>query len=142
MDITWLISFAESWRDRVAHGRVPHALMLVGPVGVGKRAAARWLASTTLGMANDRGQSDAALQIVLVTDLQQGSQLDGRGRGRRDTNVCSTPVSTSMNFQIQLQCNEKGGISCPAARSRHLARYFQLQKTTTRIAFVYVAEEK
>ena len=50
MELTWLGSFAESWQDRVRQGRVPHAVMLAGPVGVGKRAAARWMAATTLGV--------------------------------------------------------------------------------------------
>jgi DNA polymerase-3 subunit delta' len=50
MEISWLKDFAKSWQDRVAHGRVPHAVLLAGPPGVGKRAAARWMAASTLGL--------------------------------------------------------------------------------------------
>ena len=50
MEISWLKDFAKSWQDRVAHGRVPHAVLLAGPPGVGKRAAARWMAGSTLGL--------------------------------------------------------------------------------------------
>jgi len=45
MDIFWHKSFAESWLDRAAQGRTPHAVLLAGPVGVGKRAAAAWIAA-------------------------------------------------------------------------------------------------
>ena len=52
MDITWHREFARAWQDRVRHGRTPHAVLLAGPVGVGKRAAAAWIASSRLGIGD------------------------------------------------------------------------------------------
>ena len=54
MELDWLEPFVDSWQDRIAQGRVPHALMLAGPAGVGKRAAARWIAATSLGLKASR----------------------------------------------------------------------------------------
>ena len=50
MDIVWHKEFAEAWQDRIRHGRTPHAVLLAGPAGVGKRAAAAWMACGRLGI--------------------------------------------------------------------------------------------
>jgi DNA polymerase III subunit delta' len=50
MDIVWHKDFAAGWLDRIEQGRVPHAVLLVGTAGVGKRAAAAWIASRQLGI--------------------------------------------------------------------------------------------
>ncbi len=49
MELYWLNSFTEQWRQRLSAGRAPHAVMLSGPRGSGKRAAAAWLAATRIG---------------------------------------------------------------------------------------------
>ncbi len=50
MDISWHREFARQWLDRNQQGRAPHAVMLAGPNGVGKRAAAAWMAAQKLGI--------------------------------------------------------------------------------------------
>ena len=52
MDLSWQTGFVEDWRKRVEAGRVPHAVLLAGPRGAGKRCAAAWLAATRVGRAS------------------------------------------------------------------------------------------
>jgi DNA polymerase-3 subunit delta' len=49
MDIDWLSSFTRDWQARLDAGRPPHAVMLTGRAGTGKRAAAAWLVATRSG---------------------------------------------------------------------------------------------
>ncbi|MBT8080779.1 MAG: hypothetical protein KJO31_19510 [Gammaproteobacteria bacterium] len=44
MEIDWLKSLASSWAQQLDEGRLPHAVLLQGSRGVGKRSAAAWMA--------------------------------------------------------------------------------------------------
>lgn len=44
----WLQPVRERWLDAMRVGRVPHAVLIVGPAGIGKRPIADWIAATIL----------------------------------------------------------------------------------------------
>ncbi len=52
MELSWLSQFAASWLARTTQGRVPHAVMLTGAAGVGKRCAAAWIARHQLAIGD------------------------------------------------------------------------------------------
>jgi len=70
MELTWLKSFTESWQARAAQGRIPHAVMLIGTPGVGKRCAAAWIARQRLGLKNATALPEYPCAIPEHADLR------------------------------------------------------------------------
>jgi DNA polymerase III subunit delta' len=48
LELPWLAPLAEAWQGASARGRAAHAVLLTGSRGVGKRAAASWMAMQRL----------------------------------------------------------------------------------------------
>ena len=70
MEMPWLNQFTASWRASVRQGRAPHALMLLGAEGTGKRCAAAWLARSRLGMSTLESEPQYPLTIPEHADLR------------------------------------------------------------------------
>ena len=78
MDINWHSEFADSWRDRIEQNRLPHAVLLAGPVGVGKRAAAAWMVAHRLGTGALPGLPQYPFERPQHADLQWIQAPDGK----------------------------------------------------------------
>lgn len=70
MELTWLNSIVDRWRTQSARGRLPHAVMLVGPPGVGKRAIAAWMVRQKLGLGGEDESPDWPFERPEHADLR------------------------------------------------------------------------
>ncbi|MFQ5982507.1 MAG: DNA polymerase III subunit delta', partial [Woeseiaceae bacterium] len=70
MELSWLKPFAQSWLGSVEQGRAPHALMLTGAAGVGKRCAAAWIARRRLNIGDDGALPEFPLAVPEHADLR------------------------------------------------------------------------
>ena len=69
MNIDWLETQKISWLDRVGQDRVPHAVILAGQPGVGKRAFAAWMAAHKLAGHDAAGDPRHPVEPVQHADL-------------------------------------------------------------------------
>ena len=69
MNIPWLQPLEQDWLKRVEHARVPHAIMLYGALGVGKRGLAAWIARERLGLNGTRSGSQYPLAVPEHADM-------------------------------------------------------------------------
>ena len=78
MELTWLRRFADSWQALASQGRVPHAVMLLGAAGIGKRCAASWIARHRLGIRNPGGLPKYPFSMPLHADLRWLRPAEGK----------------------------------------------------------------
>lgn len=67
--LSWLKSISEAWVGQLEQGRVPHAVLLLGSVGTGKRATATWMAKRQLGL-DDEAMPVYPFEVPAHADLR------------------------------------------------------------------------
>ena len=87
MDIIWLEPFAEGWRAREAQGRLPHAVLLTGQPGVGKRAAAVWLARQRLGIGPPASLPQYPVDVPEHADLRWVERETDKDTGKAKQSI-------------------------------------------------------
>ena len=70
MELNWLSQLASDWQKRLASGRVPHAVLLLGPAGCGKRSTAVWMAAQRLRLPNASPMPQYPLEVPQHADMR------------------------------------------------------------------------
>ena len=70
MEMNWLNPIASEWQKRVASDRMPHAVLLLGPAGCGKRSTAVWMAGQFLGLPGASPMPQYPLEIPQHADMR------------------------------------------------------------------------
>jgi len=70
MEIDWLNPIASEWQKRIASNRMPHAVLLLGPAGCGKRSTAVWMAGQRLGLPGASTMPQYPLEIPQHADMR------------------------------------------------------------------------
>ena len=70
MELNWLNQIAMAWNQRLASGRMPHAVLLLGPAGCGKRSTAVWMAGLRLGLPNATTMPQYPVEIPQHADMR------------------------------------------------------------------------
>ena len=70
MELNWLQSIASGWQARVSQCRLPHAVLLLGPAGTGKRATAAWIARQRLNMPPGPPLPEYPLDVPQHADMR------------------------------------------------------------------------
>ena len=78
MELPWLEPTISSWRAARAQGRSPHAVLVAGPAGSGKRCLAAWLVRTHLGLSGGDETPEYPLVIPELADLRWISTLEDK----------------------------------------------------------------
>jgi DNA polymerase-3 subunit delta' len=78
MDLPWLKPVISSWQSAIQQGRSPHAVLLSGPGGSGKRVMAAWLARLHLGVDDGQGAPTYPLIIPEHADLRWIAPLEDK----------------------------------------------------------------
>lgn len=78
MNLPWLRSLESAWRECHAQARIPHAVLLLGAAGRGKRAVAEWLARTHLGAADGINGAEYPVNAFEHADLRRLSPLEDK----------------------------------------------------------------
>jgi len=78
MDLSWLKSLETTWLASKSQGRMPHAVMLLGASGSGKRCAAAWMAATFLDLDTAPAHAQFPLSRPEHADLRWISPLEDK----------------------------------------------------------------